>query len=151
MRENLTHRTYGTPILEWIETMADAIEDDHVSLWGILAGAEGYYLDREETIEFARRCIGSLLDAGAVPVVITGMDSPMFAPTDRFGTQRDEIIEAVIADWLANGGGELDWGVYPFTFPKNFDLIETYRLKASQDAGERQDAGGLRPPARRSA
>ena len=124
MRENLVHPRHGTPILAWIETSAAAIEDDHESLWRILAAAKGYGLDREETIEFARRCIGSLLDAGAVPVVFTGVDSPMFAPTDRFGTRNDEIVEAVVADWLANGGGDLDWGDYPFTFPENFDRFK---------------------------
>lgn len=124
MREDLIDAFDGTPILEWIETIPAGIEDDHVSLWAILGAARGYGLDHEETIEFARRSIGSLLDAGAVPVVVTGVDSPMFAPTDRFGTRRDEIIDAVIADWLANGGGELDWGDYAFTFPENFDRFK---------------------------
>jgi hypothetical protein len=121
MREDLTERFTGTPILDWIEDIHYAIMDDHVSLWGLLSDANAFGLDANERVEFVRRCLRSIFDAGAVPVVFTGKVTPIFERTDRFGTTRDEIVEAVIADWLASGGSDLEWGAYPFTYQANFD------------------------------
>jgi hypothetical protein len=38
-----------------------------------------------------------------------------------------EIVEGVIADWLASGGGDLEWGDFRFTLPKYDALYEQRR------------------------
>ncbi|WP_156381404.1 hypothetical protein [Aurantimonas sp. Leaf443] len=99
------------------------INDDHVSLWGLIIDAHAFGLEGEWKIEFIRRCMRSLLNAGAVAVDLTGETYPLFKATTRWGTEREEIIEAIIADWQARGGGDLDWGDYPFTWPENIGTV----------------------------
>lgn len=120
MREDLRHIAYGTPILRWIQDRAGSARHEFETFSAIVsAGRHGYKLEGDELVEFARRCLYAMLEAGAKPVVFTTGDGPQFRLTDVYGTANDEIVEMIIAEWLADGGGDLPWGVYPFTFPEN--------------------------------
>ncbi|GGD93273.1 hypothetical protein GCM10011390_10060 [Aureimonas endophytica] len=119
---------------EWIRRIPLDIEDDRVSLWDLLGIAGGLGLDTATRVEFISHCLRSLLDAGAVPVEPTMWAWPPFRRTDRFGTKRDEIVENVIADWQARGGGDLEWGEYPFTFPENFEIQDNAEWRCVNEA-----------------
>ncbi|WP_156381403.1 hypothetical protein [Aurantimonas sp. Leaf443] len=123
MREDLVENLSGGTAKKWIEDIPLSIEDDHVSLFKLDIISQGFGFTEEERFEFIRRCMRSLLDAGAVAVDLTGETYPLFKATTRWGTEREEIIEAIIADWQARGGGELDWGEYPFTWPENIGTV----------------------------
>lgn len=40
----------------------------------------------------------------------------------------------VIADWLSRGGGELEWGEYPFTFPEDFEVEDAAEWRRINNA-----------------
>ncbi|GGD93258.1 hypothetical protein GCM10011390_10040 [Aureimonas endophytica] len=123
---------------EWVRFIPLQIDDDRVSLWNLLGFARGLELEGLARMDFIRRCLRSLLDAGAVPVEPTIWAWPRFRPTDRFGIERDEIVENVIADWQARGGGDLDWGEYPFSFPENFEIDDVAEWRRVREARLRE-------------
>lgn len=123
MREDLVHPATGWRITDWIRDWPLDIDDLHASLSTPVSAAKLYGLDAEETREFIRRCLRSVLDAGAVPVVVQMEGNFLYARTDRYGTARDEIVESVIADWQARGSPKLEWEDYAFTMPENLTIF----------------------------
>ena len=97
------------------------MQDEFADLDTISGHAQGGFgLRGEDVVEFVRRSIHAMLDAGGVIMDRTqNEDYPLFLPTARFGTRRDEITEAVIAEWRARGGIEepIGWGEYAFAMP----------------------------------
>lgn len=120
MRDDLIDRN-GFTIQQAIESRPYIAEDEFDTLaWIVYGGTNSFGLEGEELVEFARRCIHALLDAGAKPFVNASFQTPEFHPTGQWGTGRDEITENIIADWQAQGGGELEWGEYPFAFVEHY-------------------------------
>lgn len=115
------HLHFGYTLREKIESAVFTMRDEFNDITFLSGGLrENFELSDEEAVEIIRRCIHAMLDAGGVVMDRTkNMDYPLFLPTDRFGTTRDEITEAVIAEWLSRGGfdGKFDWAEYAFAFP----------------------------------
>ena len=108
---------------EYIALMPNELDDIGVGLGGILgAGRKDYELQGAELIKFVRRCLYALVERGAKP---RHWGSPSHPNRDillHYGNDtNEEIVEGVIADWLAAGGGDLEWGDFWFALPRTID------------------------------
>lgn len=101
------HRSFGTPLDQWIAGIPAELPIDAVGLWQIIPPLrDAFGLDGEALIAATRRVLRALLAAGALPVVgsRTGPGpGPDWRPTDAYGAAPDIIVEGVIASWLASG------------------------------------------------
>jgi hypothetical protein len=98
------HRAYGTPISLWIARTPSTLNDLPVGLWEIVNnGRSGFGLEGEVLADFVRCSIYALIDAGAKPVV-GGNKPDRWELQVQYGVNRHEVAEAVIAEWLQQGG-----------------------------------------------
>jgi hypothetical protein len=92
----------GTPLSEWFVLLPGDLPRDATGLWEIVArGREGFGFTDTALVDFVRRAIHTLLDAGAIPVrggKGTGYD---WLPQKQYGTTKDGITESIIREWLA--------------------------------------------------
>ncbi len=96
------HKDYGTTLSEWIVLIPGELPVDAVGLWQVVpAGRDGFGLEGDALVDFVRRAIHALLDAGAVPVRGGKGTGYEWLAQKQYGTTRDEITEAVIQEWLA--------------------------------------------------
>jgi hypothetical protein len=86
-----------------IASMPKSLNDLPVGLWVIVNhGQKGFGLEGEALVDFIRRCIYALVDAGAKPVA--GGNKPnQWELQTQYGRNKHEIAEAVIAEWKAQG------------------------------------------------
>lgn len=88
---------------ECIAAMPSTLSDLPVGLWGIVdRGRKSFGLEGEELADFVRRCIYALIDAGAKPVV-GGNKPDQWELQVQYGSNRWEITQAVVAEWLQQG------------------------------------------------
>jgi hypothetical protein len=104
MINNQKDKVYGMKMSEWISRVPNELDRDAVGLWQIVpAGEINFGLAGGDLIDYVRRNINALLDAGAVPVRGgngTGFD---WVRQSHFGISKASIIEAVIAEWQRVG------------------------------------------------
>jgi hypothetical protein len=114
MTSIVRHKDYGKTIDEWIAEVPKELPYDAVNLVQILsAGQMGFELKAGDLIDFVHRCIGALLDAGAVPVSGGGSTSFVWVAEKKYGTHRAEILTAILAEWQMSNGDEMyPWGVW---------------------------------------
>jgi hypothetical protein len=104
MKGEPRHKLYGRPMSEWIALVPGELDVDAVGLWQIVpAGVDGFGLQGEELIEYVRRNIRALLQAGAVPVRHEPGSTFEWTHQKQYGSEREEIIEAIIREWLVLG------------------------------------------------
>ena len=97
-------RIFGGPMSEVIALMPTTLNDLPVGLWVIIdRGRKSFGLQGNALTDFVRRCIYSLVDASAKPVRGAGKPNQWILQT-QYGKSRHEIAEAVIAEWLRQGG-----------------------------------------------
>jgi hypothetical protein len=96
------HKEYRTLLSDWIARIPNELPYDAVGIFQIVPiGRDGFGLTRDDLIDFLRRSILALLDAGAVPVRggrDTGYD---WIVQRQYGQSKQDITEAVIAEWLS--------------------------------------------------
>jgi hypothetical protein len=91
----------GTPMSEYILSIPAELPFDAVGLWQIVpAGRTGFKLSGGELIDFVRRSIYALLDAGAVPVRGSPGSGYDWVIQKQYGIDRNGITEAIIVEWL---------------------------------------------------
>lgn len=102
---------FGQTVMEYIETVPGELPIDAVGLWQIVpAGRQGFGLSGDDLTDFVRRCIHALLACGAKPV-IGGKGTKydwLFQP--QYGESSEDIVNAIINEWLAAGSGDCDPG-----------------------------------------
>ncbi len=119
MTDEPRHRLYGETMSEVVTGYGDELEIDAVGIWQLVpAGRQGFGLEGDALTEFMRRCVKELLSRGAVPVLGGGDSEHDWIVQRRYGTQPDEILENVIAEWLANGSPNDDPGGLWFALPQ---------------------------------
>ncbi len=104
------------PMSQWIALMPNRLSDIGIGLSGVVGvGRRSFGLEGAALADFVRRSLHALVERGAVPwqwgmerntKLHYGSDTP------------EEIVEGVIADWLA--GGDLEWGDFWFALPETF-------------------------------
>lgn len=100
----------GFTLAQYLEGLPLEIDSDGEGLWAIVPKARGFGFEGGERAEFVRLCVLRLLDAGAVPV----RHSPkgehlLWMEQTQYGSTKDEIADAIVAEWLATGGGDPPW------------------------------------------
>ncbi|GGD94577.1 hypothetical protein GCM10011390_11670 [Aureimonas endophytica] len=112
----------GTSVEDRIEGSVYRARDEFETLDAIVTnGIRSWQFQGDDLIEFVRRCIYAMVDAGAKPFDgdIGGV-APNFYPTDRWGTTREDIADSLIAEWQRQGGGELPFWSYAFAFVEDY-------------------------------
>lgn len=123
MIDERVRKLFGDTVSEWIQSLPSDLDDIGVGLHAIVqTGRYGFELKNSELIEFIRKSLYVLLNHGAKP---RHWGSPSKPDRDfelHYGNDtNDEIVEGVIADWLASGAGDLEWGDFWFALPGTID------------------------------
>jgi len=123
MSEDRRHKRYGTPMSEWIALTPSELSDIGVGLATIVqTGRYGFESEGEELVDFVRRSLYALVERGAKPRHWGSPSDPQRDIPLHYGSDSNaEIVEGVIADWLASGGGDLEWGDFWFALPGTID------------------------------
>jgi len=118
MKFNIRHKLYGHTLAEHIETVSDELPVDAVGLWQIVpAGRQGFDLRGDDLTEFVRLCILALLEHGAKPVVGGGGTEYDWLFQPQYGESNEDIVNAVLNEWLAAGAEDCDPGGLWFALP----------------------------------
>ena len=134
MKEERREKWHGKTVSEDVASMPDDLDRDAVGLWQIAPrGRYDFGLEGEELIDYVRRCIQALLEAGAVPVNHEPGSGYNWHYQPQYGNSNAEIAEAVIREWLALGSnegidliGEAPWFARPDPkFPKFVKMERT--------------------------
>jgi hypothetical protein len=116
------HKTEGISISEWIAQEAHELSDNGVGLWTVVpAGRLDFGLEGDELIAFVKRAILGLLERGAKPVRGATDGIHYWQIDTHYGTTKEEIADGVIAEWLASGGDDPEWGQFWFALPHTYE------------------------------
>ena len=122
MRNEPKHKSGGETISEWIPLMANQLNDIGIGLRSIIYdGRKEFGLEGSALVDFVRRSLYVLVERGAKPRHWGKPGDPDRNIPLHYGADSSrEIVEGVIADWLAGGGGDLEYGDFWFALPKTF-------------------------------
>ena len=116
-------RYFGNTVSERVAMYPEELPVDAVGLWQIIPfGRDSFGFEGDELTDFARRCITALLERGARPVRGGGNTAYDWILQPQYGSTTEEIVEAVIAEWLASGGGDPDPGDLWFALPEFYEM-----------------------------
>jgi hypothetical protein len=99
----------GDTAAEYIATIPDEIDSDGEGLWKIVPGGRSFGFERDDLAEFVRLCVLRLLAVGAVPVRHAEDGDLEWVEQTQYGMTKEEIADAVVAEWLETGGGNPEW------------------------------------------
>ncbi|GHT89143.1 hypothetical protein AGMMS49543_28070 [Betaproteobacteria bacterium] len=116
-----TKDCFGQTAMEYIRTVSGELPDDAVGLWQIVpAGRHGFSLSGDDLIEFIRQCVLALLEHGAKPVVGGGGTLYDWLLQPQYGESNEDIVSAVLDEWLAAGATDCDPGGLWFALPSPY-------------------------------
>ncbi len=93
----------GFTLGEYVAGIPLGLNDLPVGMFEIVrVGRNGFELEGEALVDFIRRCIYSVMDAGAKPVIGAGKPNQWILQV-QYGANKREVAEAVIAEWLRQG------------------------------------------------
>ena len=129
MIDQKRHNFYGSTVEEWVHYLPAHLDDIGIGLDAIVqAGRHGFELENAELVEFVRRSIRALVRSGAKPRHLSSRTHPERKVILHYGKNtEEEMVEGVIADWLASGAGNLEWGDFWFALPETFDEEGNFR------------------------
>lgn len=91
---------FGTTLSEYVEKIPNELDVDAVGLWQIIpCGRDSFGLEGEALRDFSRRCIRSLLKAGAVPVRASQEKDKFWERQPQYGEDPEEITDKILAEW----------------------------------------------------
>lgn len=96
-------------VADYIETIPYEIDGDGEGLWKIVPGGRSFGFEGDDLAEFVRLCVLRLLEVGAVPVRHAGDGTLRWVEQTQYGTTKEELAEAIVAEWLETGGGNPEW------------------------------------------
>jgi hypothetical protein len=129
MKPEARDRIFGDTVSEWCKSLPGGLEDLGVGLVTIVrTGRYGFELRDSELTDFVRKSLYALVEHGAKPRHQGSFSHPDRNITLHYGNDtNEEIVEGVIADWLASGAGDLEWGDFWFALPETFDEEGNFR------------------------
>ncbi len=119
MTEEPRYRGRGQTMSEWVSFMPNELNDIGVGLYSIIGtGRRAFGLEGAALTDFIRRSLYALVERGARPRHAGSFDEPRRDTPLHYGNDTNaEIVEGVIADWLAAGAPDLEWGDFWFELP----------------------------------
>jgi hypothetical protein len=101
MTKTLIKNANGRTVAEVLELLAGELPRDAVGLWQIVPqGRDGFGLSGNQLIAFVERGIRSLIASGAQPVRHVPDSGFEWTVQHQYGRTTDEIVNAIIAEWL---------------------------------------------------
>lgn len=101
MNREPRHRKAGETLSEVISQYPGELDRDAVGIWQIVPGGKvDFGFSGDALVNYVRRAVHALLDAGAVPVKHIARSGYEWTWQEQYGTMRDEITEAIIQEWL---------------------------------------------------
>lgn len=119
----------GDTVAEYLETLPYELDGDGEGLWAIVPAGKSFRFEGADLVEFVRRCVLRLLDVGAVPVRHAKDGPLLWQEQTQYGQSNEEIADAIVAEWLAAGGGDPPWGWLWFV---NRDVLNSARRPQSK-------------------
>ena len=96
------HRQTNETMSECIAQYPGELDIDAVGMFQIVPGGRvDFGLAGDELTDYVRRAILALLDEGAVPVRGAPGSGYFWIHQKHYGTSREDIADAVIAEWLS--------------------------------------------------
>ena len=102
-------RLLGDSVAEYLVALPFAIDNDGEGLWEIVPGGRSFDFEGADLTEFVTFSVLSLLEAGGVPVRFSDTGPMRWLEQKQFGKDKNDIADAVVAEWLAAGGGNPPW------------------------------------------
>jgi hypothetical protein len=107
MAKEPLHKVFGTPLSQWVASMPTELAIDAVGMWQIIpVGRFDFGLEGGQLDEFVRLCLCSLLEKGAKPVKGSADGAYYWQVQHQYGNHNDEIVNAIINEWVASGRGD---------------------------------------------
>ncbi|WP_342362832.1 hypothetical protein [Terrarubrum flagellatum] len=107
----------GQTVDEKIAGHINELENDGIAVGEIVGmGCDDFEFTGEELIDFVRRWITAMLEAGAKPVIGGGGTRYDWIEQPQYGSTTKEIVDNVVAEWLAKG--DPDHGGLWFASPR---------------------------------
>ena len=120
----------GESVAEWLDMLPYELERDATGLWTIIpVGRHDFGLTGDDLLEFTRRGLLVLLRNGAKPVHGSREALSGWELAEGYGDTPEQIAEAVIAEWLASGGGDPDVSALWFAIPKIYAKPKKWKLQ----------------------
>jgi hypothetical protein len=117
-------RIFGTPLDKWLEALPLDMSDTPVGLWRLVPRAEDFGFADARRVDFLRRAIRALLDAGGMPVRGAGLPGRWVLQT-QYGAAKPAIVAAVVAEWQAQGSPTPEpWTGLAFGLPWSYAKAE---------------------------
>ncbi|MBB4184530.1 hypothetical protein GGE07_001156 [Sinorhizobium terangae] len=114
------NKYFDTPLSEWIDRVPSELHADAVGLWQIIgSGNDGFELQGQQLEDFVRRCIVSLLKAGAVPVRPSA-SLAIFWEKQSYEGDIEEVASAILGEWQRAGTEPNEDGIW-------FSLFDQYK------------------------
>lgn len=93
-----THSSFGTPIGEWIECVANELLIDAVGLWQVVGPLEqAFSLSGEQLEHYVQASIAKLVECGALPV--QGNDKRQWSVRKDLAYPIDQVPRKVVQYW----------------------------------------------------
>lgn len=100
----------GFTVSEFLEGLLFEVDGDGEGLWSIVPSGRGFGFEGSELAEFVRLSVMHMLEAGAVPALHRPLtERREWQEQTQYGSTKGQIADAVVAEWLAKGGGDPPW------------------------------------------
>lgn len=103
-------RSLGDSVAEWLQTLPYEIDGYGEGLWKIVPAGESFGFEGADLAEFVKRSVLRLLDVGGIPVRHADDGPLLWLEQMQYGQTKEEMADAIVAEWLAAGGGDPPWG-----------------------------------------
>jgi hypothetical protein len=109
--EEPRHLRYGTPLSQWIFSLANELDVDEVGFWQVAPeGRDGFGLTGPDLDDFVRQSLRALLGRGAVPMRHIPGNGRVWTWQQSYGTSAEEMAEAIVQEWIGAGRPDPDLG-----------------------------------------
>jgi len=123
------HRSYGTPMSEWINLVGE-LDIDAVGFWQIIpVGRDGFGLEGHALEDFIRRKLLALFAYGALPVRHVPGDPNVWTAQTSYGETPDAMADGIISEWNAQGRPDPGLGDLWFATPRHASPITHSRTR----------------------
>lgn len=99
----------GDTVADYLEFLPYEIDGDGEGLWGIVPAGRSFGFSGDDLSEFVQRAVVRLLEAGGVPVRHANEGTRLWVEQKQYGTENEAVADAIVAEWLASGGGDPPW------------------------------------------
>lgn len=99
----------GDTVAEYLEFLPYDLDMDGEGLWRIIPAGRSFGFENGNLTEFVRLCVVRLLESGGVPVRHADDGVLEWREQTQYGSGKDQIADAIVAEWLATGGGNPEW------------------------------------------